>query len=867
MPSARKYTYMSFDEIRTHLRSILKAKGGNLADFSDGSYGRTIIELFAGSADLMAQYAESSFENSFLESAKTTGSVYANARMLGYNPRRPVPAKAGIGIQTTTTGEFDTIRVAIPKGATFGMGDLTLTAMDDMEFLYDRNLDTAGTGLMKLVSGRAVIAEGSFRTQMLISNGQQNQRFIVEDPTFSDYFGDDDPNYADDGNVSHRASAFTTVTSDATLVDNIDIGAVKDDKLYWRISRRGFADPSKENTLDDIELFERGQDNYTTNYTVILNTANDGNVQVSFGDGVKSAIPYGVVTVGYFSTSGERGNRSNVAGTVLSANSGLITITQGDGTESDITVGDLNIALTTDIRGGQDIESIQSVKNNAPAIYSTLDRLVNRLSYKIFLRRYSDVKYATAYGEDILNTKLSDGRINVKYMNQVRFSALKDLYRERDGVYYPTTADEYFLDGYKVNGLMYTWEYDYQDIDITGTAYSAERDRIIQNISSGLKRDFRNGTLLPGCGFDSEETIDSFVASYLSALIPTYPFDYKVFSANLKPIDFVEEGSELHSVMLALNQRGMLSVGDGFHSYVYPSVHSLKMEMDVTLFKGNNFTDIRERIKNEVYAYLKDNTEFSTPVYRSKIASLVHKMVEVAGVDVRFVPVDSGYAGLDIADLDWLGETTYEYIAPGPVAGDTPYYLGFDLLGEQSTSRVEAFVIPDQTRMRSMIREFYRFNVQPHVQDGTISDRIIDKFVAYIWEQVMQQVLTPIYDAMQDARNSGDVIRAGYLYGLMNAMKGWDMGSEELTFKASGNILNMREVDGNALYNYMRYGMEYIKLVRNVLAYRVASNLIDENGNVTRYSNDNEIVQFVIPSEDIGLSVAYDSSLLTDKDA
>jgi hypothetical protein len=133
--------------------------------------------------------------------------------------------------------------------------------------------------------------------------------------------------------------------------------------------------------------------------------------------------------VTYFSTNGESGNLLDVAGSVLSTNDTKIVITQGDGTESDITLDDLNIALTTDIRNRLDIQSIESIKSDAPYIFNSLDKLVNRMSYKIFLRRYADVKYATAYGEDILNTKLPNGGIDAKFMNQIRFSVLKSLYR------------------------------------------------------------------------------------------------------------------------------------------------------------------------------------------------------------------------------------------------------------------------------------------------------------------------------------------------------------------------------------------------------------------------------------------------------
>lgn len=860
---SRKYTNISFDSIREHLISILKAKGGSLADYSDSSYGRIMLELFAGNADLMAYYAESGFENAFMESATTLSSVYANARMLGYSVRRPVPAKAGIGVQTTRTGAYNTIRVCIPKGTEFTMSGTVLTAMDDMEFFYDRDLDVDKTGLMTHVGGNAVIAEGKFKTVSVVSNGNQNQTFIIPDLAFSDYFGENDPNYADDGNVAHRSAAFTTVSSDATLMDNIDPDVVIDDKLYWRISRRGLIDPAKENIINDIDNFIQGQDNYTVNYTVELSTANDGNVQLKFGDGLKSAIPYGVINVKYFATTGEGGNLLNVAGNTLETTSSRVTITQGDGTESDITLDDLNIALTTDIRSGLDIESRDSIKANAPALFNSLDRLVNRMSYKIFLRRYADVKYATAFGEDILNTKLLNGGIDVKYMNQVRFSALKSLYREKDNTYYPTTADEYFLSGFKVNGLMYTWEYDYQDVEDYNVNTSTENmlARIVKNLNDTLPSGRAPSSTNP---FKTSEEITEFVKNYLKAFIPTYPFNYKVFSANLSPMDFVVEGSELYSIMAALNQRGMLTVGGGFHSYVYPSVHNMETHMDVTLYKGNNFTDIKERIKNAVYKYLSDNTEFSTAIYRSKIESIIHKFTEVAGVDVTFSPMDDGYTKLDMSTLDWLGDTTYEYIVPGAISSDgfayTLQYTVDDSL-KQYTLKTQ-FMVAEQSPMRTRLAEYFKFKIEPNMDK--ITDRDIDRYVAYIWEQVMQQVYTPIYDAVQSARDSGDSESAKYLYRLMENMKCWDMGSTALTFKDSAVIKSMSEINGTALYDYLKYGMEYIKLVRNVLSYYVTLHLIDENGNITQYSNDNEIVQITIPTDKIDLTVSLESSLLTE---
>lgn len=856
----RKYAKISFESIREQLVTIMKAKGGNLADSSESAYGRLMIDLFSGTSDLMGYYAESGFMNAFMEPSSTsTPSIYANARMLGYSVRRPVPAKAGIGIAATKTGKYNSIRVRIPKGTEFKLGGLTLTAMDDMEFYYNRNTDTSNTGLMTLVSGKSVVAEGQFKTVTLVSTGKQNQIHIINDPNFSDYFGDNDPNFDDDGNVAHRAAAFTTVTSDATLMDNVDPSVVSDDKLYWRISRRGLIDPAKENILNDIDKFVTGQDNYTDNYSVELTTANDGNVQLKFGDGLKSAIPYGLINVTYFSTMGEGGNLLDVAGSVLATSDSKIVITQGDGTESDITVEDLNIALTTDIRSGLDIQSIESIKADAPYIFNSLDKLVNRMSYKIFLRRYADVKYATAYGEDILNTKLLNGNIDVKFMNQIRFSVLKSLYRKKDNNYYPTTSNEYFLDGFKINGLMYTWQYDYGELSKVGldTGHVAMANRVKADIEKVF-----GGIVCYNSG--SEDVTNKVKSEIMNAVMPTFPLDYQVYSAKLTPLDFVETGSELYSVMTALNQRGMLTVGGGFHNYVYPSVHEVQCHLDITLYRGNNFTDVKERVQNAIYKYLNDNTEFAAPVYRSRIEAIVHNLTEVEGVDVTFAPVASQYNQLDLGTLQWFSPVTGEYITSGSVTTDGGTFRLEYTVVTPYTKTIEnpTFSLPPQAKLQQLISNYYNTFIAGNYD--RITDMDVDKFVAYIWDQVMQQIYTPIHDEIVAASKNGQLSKAETLNSVIQAIKGWELGPDSVTFKDTDTINSMSEIEGSVLYDYIKYGLNYIKLVRNVLAYYITKNLIDENGNITKYTNDNEIVQIVVPSDEIDLTVSLDSVLLTD---
>lgn len=623
-----------------------------------------------------------------------------------------------------------------------------------------------------------------------------------------------------------------------------------DDRLYWRISRRGLKDPNRPNNIDDMERFDATDGNYTSNYSVLVETANDGSVALRFGDGLNSAIPFGTIEVRYFSTNGEQGNRTNVVGSALALDSGDVTITKADGTESDISMSDLNVCLVTDIRGGLNIESLDSIKNNAPEVFSSLDRLVTRASYRTFLSRYSDVRYATAYGEDILNTKMLNGGINVKYMNQVRFSVLKDLYREREGKFYPTTPDEYFLEGAKVNGLMYTWEYDFQDVDRNGVAGNGPE--LAASIYGSLLS-YVSATGMAG-DRDPEEYVQDIMANAIQPILPKVKLDETVFSARMRPIDFVVPGSELHTIMLALNRRGMLTVGAGYHSYVYPSVHDMEIHMDVTLFKGNNFTDIRERIKNVIYRYLRDNTEFCTPVYRSRIEALVHQMPEVAGVDVTFVPKDNSYSQMDVSDYPWMGDRTGNYVSGGTASVDGGTFVLEGRYGGAAGTFEEEFTIRPQDAMQRMVSEYYRvYN----------NGKIIDNFVGYIWQCVMQEIFRAVKARWEYYSGVGQSDRAELVRNILEAIKGWDMSTGELTFADTDTVSGMREAGGgHVLYDYMNYGLNYIKLMRNILCTKSTATLIDPStGNVTNFSNDNEIVQFTIPNETINLSVAYESSL------
>lgn len=867
----RKYTHINFDQVVSDLKQILSAKEGPLADLGDSSFGTTLIELFAANADLIAGWGEAAFNDSYLETATSRSSIYVGARSLGYSIRRPVPAKAGFGISLQRTGSYSNVKVTIPHGSQFQVDGQILTAVDDMEFYYERDNTEYRDGLMKLVSGRAVLVQGNMTAQNFFSNGTQNQEFLISDSFASNWFGVDDPNYTGIETQQQLSNLFTVVSSDASLTENVEGTNGTEDRIFWRISRRGFQDPSNNTNINDIDNFQASE-NVTTNYTSLLTTANDGRLRVGFSDGIISAIPFGRIEIKYFTTLGELGNRLNIAGSTLETDATNILVTQGDGSESDLIINDLNFALTTDITGGINIESDESIKANASQIYNSLDSLGSHSSYLVFLKRYADIVYANAYGEDILNrhNKRVNGKVvpDVKYSNIVRFTGLKDLYRNKGGKFFPTDPFEYYLQGYKVNGLTYLWQYDYSELADTYNVNVINKTRL--DIQDKINLDSLTITRPDASGDVDVLTTPEFIQQYIT-LGPSVPLvPCQVFNTNLTPYDFVEQGSELEVILESLNRRGYITLGSGQHGYEPPIVHDMTVKMDVILFEGANFSNIKTKIRDGIYSYLKENTEFNKTFYRSRVESIIQNFTEVAGVNLFFEAISNEFQGLDLTDLTWLGDDTSQYINQAGLPLDGfDLQLSYNYYAKNVNGKVieyqgdaVIFNVPKQNIIQAGITEYYRDNIagKPTVEGKypprvDLTEEDINKFTSYIWAVMFNNVCTPLFNLYNKTLTSGDVLRANAFYNVLESLPGWHFDDGRLSFKDTEQISNLHETDNaNTLYNYFTYTLEYIKLVRSILNPVVASNLIDGDSNISKYTNQNEIVQFRISSQDITLN-------------
>jgi hypothetical protein len=77
------------------------------------------------------------------------------------------------------------------------------------------------------------------------------------------------------------------------------------------------------------------------------------------------------------------------------------------------------------------------------------------------------------------------------------------------------------------------------------------------------------------------------------------------------------------------------------------------------------------------------------------------------------------------------------------------------------------------------------------------------------------------------------------------------------------NVARVQSKGDTLIYNADAFKTPEGSVVEELVK-RLPGAEVDENGNITNYTNDNEIVQIVVPVDEIDLTVSLDSVLLTE---
>lgn len=335
-------TNLDYFDIKTALRDYLRAN----SDFTDydfeGSALGHIVDLLAYNTYYTAFNANMVANEMFLDSATLRDNVVSMAKQLGYVPRSSVSSAAAVNITLNINAANP------PQSVTFKKGLAFLTSVNDRLYQYNilEDITTPVNSENQVVFSDVKIYEGSLVTNRYPVT-KDNINIILSNP-------------------------------------GIDISTL----------RVQVFESSTSSTYEKYILTDNILNVSPQSAVFYVNEIEDENYKLFFGDGIfgKKLIVGQVVEVSYLVCNGSQTNNASS----FTFNGVLVNSSTGS-TSFSSSVESTNTIVKS--FGGSDIESIDSIKINAPAMYGTQNRAVTSSDYTSIIRRiYPSAADVITYG-------------------------------------------------------------------------------------------------------------------------------------------------------------------------------------------------------------------------------------------------------------------------------------------------------------------------------------------------------------------------------------------------------------------------------------------------------------------------------------
>jgi hypothetical protein len=334
---------LDFDTIKANLKSHLKSQA-IFKDFDfEGSNIAVLIELLAYNTALQSFYLNMLASESFLDSAQLRSSVISHAKELNYRPRSARSAKGTIKLNVE---QNNSSTLTIPKGTTFTAtyNFQTYTFSTNEVKVYFTALDPT-TGTYKFETGDIDIYEGFFVTETFVMDySNESLRFVLSNPM-----------------IDTNSLVVTSIEDGGSTLINY--------------------------TLADSLL---GLDDQSRNY--FLQAAELEKYELIFGDDIIGRRPAdgATIAVQYRISSGAIPNGATLFAPdidLTSDNSGRVTVT-----------------TITKAIGGDEPESVSSIKFNAPRHFQTQQRAITTNDYEtLFKSKFPEIDAISVYGGELVS--------------------------------------------------------------------------------------------------------------------------------------------------------------------------------------------------------------------------------------------------------------------------------------------------------------------------------------------------------------------------------------------------------------------------------------------------------------------------------
>jgi len=815
------FTGLDYDSIRNKIQTELD-KNPKFETFRDSSIAKTILDMFAGTTDITNYYIERRSEEQFFDTARLRSSVIALSRLLGYTPTRPIPAIAGLTIvfkgplnpsliagdtvtfqkyDTTFTGDSKPFMLKNTYKYTFTSDDITNgvgTPSWSKEVRYGVNLSASDQDI-PIDSNGAVdsrllldieIMQGESKVETILGAqnpqvGQLFQKYKINDVTFSNYFGEEDLGYNQLTLAENIENNLTQLGIGATQTQALD----NSDNLY-KIRRKSLIDPTEIGDVGGVEL-------ETPQLSLFLTNMDEG-ITLYFGDDVFAkkglASTSNNIYIQYFSTLGAGGNKVGVIGNQITSPA---TFTSDDA-GVDLT-NNITFKFATNIKNGSDIESIDSIKLNAPEIFYSLDRLITSRDYISYLKtqRIGDsgelIKNARAWGEQE-EVKRRGQSANFRFFNVMFFTALGSVYNFISNDYNiknDTQLHDAFLE-------------------------EAEDFSTVTEVTSGV---------VSADGYPEQAYFNILVKGQPQPEIQRVE-DFRVISST-HPI------SKMYT---KLEKRAQTTVRP---IYISPMVQKFKLKGRVTIGALEDRNAVRRKINNNIYTWLNDNADFEVDIQKSPITDIIsNEYKEVKSTNIYFEPVrpvssiTTLSADPDIAEGS-APETSASVI--NVINSAISLYLtsaGFaNPLSTQSSATSALLSIYDIPSVSSatLVQSASTLPTSASSTAGIWNSPYIDGTFTDFWYE---------YKAH---------LRAGYIseYTFYN----------DLIKTIYDNISSNSYLDESGEpYEDSQYFKNLVFKLHNDIVPVIRTNMLDEEGNINQYSLGNEIAQV-----EVDLSYVYET--------
>lgn len=408
-----------FDTIRSSLVEYIKKNyPENFNDYIDSSEFIAIIDLLAYLSQSLAFRMDLNSRENFLETAESKDSVFKLARMLGYNPKRNIPASGLMKITSVRTNEAitDSLGTSL-SGKTIYWDDVNNSQS------YEQFITVLNSAMSKTNRFSAPVKEGIvndipselyqlntplsapivYSVPIAVNGVKRNFNVVNPDLKDNDKFFERHPDPTNLFNLIYRNDSKGLSSNNNGFFVMVKQGELKSQDFNFTspVENRQETITTTDINEDDVYLQEINSNGTVSNkWTRIPNTVGQtlnytsstlstrnlynienkgaGGLTLAFSDGNFANIPNGVFRLWHRISSPTR----YVVKPADAKNKSItIPYKNEDGKDFGLTI---TFDLMETIRNSTPSESLTSIKQRAPQVFYTQNRMVSAQDYNVF---------------------------------------------------------------------------------------------------------------------------------------------------------------------------------------------------------------------------------------------------------------------------------------------------------------------------------------------------------------------------------------------------------------------------------------------------------------------------------------------------